>query len=216
MPTATRVEVVEKALSILDAFSEERAAMSLTQIAQETGISKSSLPRLLNSLRLYGFLTRDDAKVYRLGPNLWRLGALYRRKFDLGELIRPILRHLVEVTGETASFYVRDREERVCLYRENSGHPIRHHLDEGSRLSIDRGAASHALRAAEGPADRVFTSIGERNAEVAAVAIRIFGQSGGLRGALCVSGLRHRFDERLRSAAALALQEAQMRLAQYR
>ena len=163
MESGQRVEAVEKALSILDAFSEDRMSLSLSEIAQETGISKSSLPRLLNSLILFGFIVRDPAKRYALGSNVWRLGALFRRRFDLGEKVRPELRQLVELTGETASYYVREQEERICLYRQNSPNPVRHHLDEGSRLSIDRGAAGHALSAEDSPPDRVFVSVGERN-----------------------------------------------------
>lgn len=212
MKTTKRVEAVEKALSILDGYSEDRISMSLTDIARETGISKSSLPRLLNSLILYGFITRDDKKRYLLGPSLWRLGSLYRRKFDLGERIRPELRDLVDKTGETASFYVRDRNERICLYRENSSNPVRHHLDEGSRLTIDRGAASHALLSVGGEPNDIFTSLGERNPEVAAVSIRIFSENGKVRGVLCVSGILNRFDEVARTDAANALLIAKLRL----
>lgn len=207
-----RVEAVEKALSILDAFSEERSAMSLSEIAAETGISKSSLPRLLNSLMLYGFLLRDAGKRYTLGPNIWRLGALFRRKFDLGERIRPELRQLVEATGETASYYVREGEERLCLYRQNSPNPVRHHLDEGSRLSLDRGAAGHALCPGPVPAGGVFTSVGERHPDVAAVAVRLHGPDGALRGALCLSGIRSRFDAAARDRAAALLRQAEARL----
>lgn len=204
-----RVEAVEKALAILDAFSEERTSMSLTEIAQETGISKSSLPRLLTSLALFGFVARDSAKQYKLGANIWRLGALYRRKFDLGENIRPELRALVDATGETASYYVRDRDERICLYRLNSPNSVRHHLDEGSRLSVYKGAAGHALSAEGGAWDQVFVSLGERNRDVAAIAIRVYSSTGEVRGALCVSGIISRFDETARSIAAKRLEISQ-------
>ena len=78
---------------------------------------------------------------------MWRLGALYQRNLDLGELIRPSLRRLVATTGETASFYVADGDERICLYRINSPHSLRYHLEEGQRLPIDQGAAGRVLSA---------------------------------------------------------------------
>ncbi|WBU63624.1 IclR family transcriptional regulator [Paracoccus aerodenitrificans] len=212
MDSGQRVEAVEKALSILDAFSEDRMSLSLSEISRETGISKSSLPRLLNSLILFGFIARDPSKRYALGSNVWRLGALFRRRFDLGEKVRPELRQLVELTGETASYYVREQEERICLYRQNSPNPVRHHLDEGSRLSIDRGAAGHALSATDTSPDDIFVSVGERNPEVAAVAVRISSRDGELRGALCVSGICTRFDETARQTAADLLLDARRRL----
>ncbi len=150
-----RVEAVERALSIMEAFGEERRTLTLAGLAEETGLYKSTILRLSASLERFGYLTRDEAGLYRLGPSVWRLGSIYRRSFDLGEQIRPELRALVEATGETASFYVREASERVCLYRENSRQPIRHHLDEGARLPLDRGAAAHILRAYSGKEDQV-------------------------------------------------------------
>ncbi len=216
-----RVEAVERALSILEAFGEHADRLTLARLAQETGLYKSTILRLAASLERYGYLIRSKDGLYRLGPSLWRLGSIYRRTFDLGEHIRPELRRLVEATGETASFYVREDDERVCLYRENSPHAIRHHLDEGSRLPLDRGAAAHVLRAFSGEDGEVgrrtreagfYISVGERNPDVCAVAAPLFGASHELRGALAVSGLTTRFDHKRREAACIVLKEAAKRL----
>lgn len=217
-----RVEAVERALSILEAFGERADRLSLAHLAEETGLYKSTILRLAASLERYGYLNRSEDGLYRLGPSLWRLGSIYRRGFDLGEQIRPELRRLVEATGETASFYVREGDERVCLYRENSPHAIRHHLDEGSRLPLDRGAAGHILRAFCGGEDESYrairragscVSVGERNPDVSAVAVPVLGPSKELRGALAVSGLTTRFDAERRDAARTVLQAAATRLA---
>lgn len=216
-----RVEAVERALSILEAFGEASTRLSLADLAEETGLYKSTILRLAASLMRYGYLVRDADGRYRLGPSLWRLGSLYRRGFALGEAIRPELRTLASATGETASFYVRDGEDRLCLYRENSAHEVRHHLDEGSRLPMDRGASAHVLRAWSGADDAAAVatrragyhiSIGERSPEVSAVAAPVFGAEGQLRGALTVSGLSSRFDTAAREAAAGRVLEAAGRL----
>jgi DNA-binding IclR family transcriptional regulator len=221
-----RVEAVERALSILESFGEDRQRMTLAQLAGETGLYKSTILRLSASLERFGYLSRDESGLYRLGPSVWRLGSIYRRSFDLGERIRPELRFLVEATGETASFYIREASERVCLYRENSRHPIRHHLDEGSRLPLDRGAAAHVLRAysagdgvGEDEADRArvrragyYLSVGERSPDVSAVAVPLLGGDGRLRGALAVSGLTSRFGAPQRSRSVTLLKEVSARL----
>ena len=115
-----RVEAVERALTILEAFREGEEALSLAALAEKTGFYKSTILRLAASLERFGYLAREPSGLFRLGPSLWRLGSLYRRSFDLGEHVRPELRRLVEATTETASFYVREGNERVCLYRLNS------------------------------------------------------------------------------------------------
>ncbi len=219
--TEQRVEAVERALSILEAFGEGRRVLTLAGLAEETGLYKSTILRLSASLERFGYLTRDEAGFYRLGPSVWRLGSIYRRSFDLGEQIRPELRALVEATGETASFYVREAAERVCLYRENSKQPVRHHLDEGARLPLDRGAAAHVLRAYDEDGDAqdaavrargYYVSVGERNPDLSAVAVAVLSGEGTLRGALAVSGLTSRFNEERRDRSLILLRAASRRL----
>lgn len=210
----TGVDAVGRALAILKAFGAERTAMTLTEIADATDLYKSTVLRLSASLEADGFLVRGPDRLFRPGPELWRLGALYQRDLDLGEVIRPALRRLVEATGETASFYVADGDERICLYRVNSPRSVRHHLEEGQRLPIDRGAAGRVLtayRESSDPAgkkirDRGFyVSIGERDPEVAAAAVPLVDVHGKLRGALSLSAIRTRFDADARKTAVDAL-----------
>ncbi len=217
-----RVEAVERALSILEAFGEERRTLTLARLAEETGLYKSTILRLCASLERFGYISRDTEGLYRLGPSVWRLGSVYRRSFDLGEHIRPELRGLVEATGETASFYVREASERVCLYRENSARAIRHHLDEGVRLPLDRGAAAHVLRAFSDEGDPAviaqvrdqgcYVSVGERNPELSAVAVPLLGRDGDLRGALAVSSPTSRFGAKQRDQSIALLKGASARL----
>lgn len=199
-------------MSILEAFGETRDQLTLAAIAEETGLYKSTILRLAGSLQRFGYLVRESDGSFRLGPSLWRLGSLYRRGFDLGEVVRPALRRLVAATGETASFYVREGDERLCLYRENSPQAARHHLDEGVRLALDRGASAHVLRSFDADADpqtrgRVITSVGERNPDVAALAAPVVSPRGVLHGALSISGLVGRFDEAKRRDAEGVLME---------
>ena len=215
-----RVEAVERALAVLDAFQADRTEMTLADIAAATGFYKSTILRLAGSLERSGYLVRAENGVFRLGPAVWRLGSIYRAGFVLGEAVRPQLRRLVEATGETASFYVREGATRVCLFRQNSP-PPRHHLDEGSALPLTAGASAHVLLAfSDGKGARTKAvrergydiSLGERDPQVAAVAVPVFDLAGKFRGALAVSGLIGRFTEKARRAAVMELSQAADRL----
>jgi len=193
-----RVESVERALAILEAFNEEEPTLSLAQLSMRTGLYKSTILRLAASLERFGHLTRDEDGRFRLGPSLWRLGSLARKAYDLGEYVRPVLRDLVAETDETAAFYVRAGEKRLCLYRLNSPRPVRHHLDEGVMLPIERGASGKVLLAFDGGVGPEFEatrargyyySEGERDRDVGAIAVPIFDRAGRLRGALSISAL---------------------------
>jgi DNA-binding IclR family transcriptional regulator len=210
----TGVDAVARALAILRAFNSDRAAMSLTEIAEATDLYKSTVLRLAATLEAEGFLVRGADRLFRPGQELWRLGALYQRGLDLGDLVRPCLRRLVDATGETASFYIADGNERICLYRLNSPRSVRHHLEEGQRLPINRGAAGRVLVAfgnGNDPESRAIRargfhlSAGERDPEVAAAAVPVIDVHGKLRGALSVSSIRTRFDEQTIRIAVKAL-----------
>ncbi len=207
------VDAVERALLLLECFNEDDAALSLAELSRRSGLYKSTILRLAVSLDRFGYMTRREDGRFRLGPTLWRLGSHYRRQFDLGELIRPELRTLVEETGESASYYVREGNYRVCLYRLNSPKAVRHHLVEGQRFDLKGGASAKVLlayshstpRQSEAAAQRAkirtagyAISLGERDPDVASVSVPLMDSSGELRGALTVSGLITRFagDER--------------------
>src|SRR3712207_9051962 len=105
-----RVEAVERALTILEAFREGEEALSLTALAEKTGFYKSTILRLAASLERFGYLARDPSGLFRLGPSLWRLGSLYRRRFDFGGPVRPEVGRPVETQTGTAPFYFRGGE----------------------------------------------------------------------------------------------------------
>lgn len=204
MASQDGVDAVNRALSILKAFDDNFMEMKLSTLAERTGLHKSTILRMVVSLEACGFLWRDDGGYYHLGSEVWRLGSLYRRSFDLGQFIRPTLKRLVGATLESASFYIREGDHRLCLYRENSPRAARHHIEEGVRLSLERGASGRILVAFGFPDDPqgaairrrgYYISLGERDPEVGAVAVPVIDAAGHLRGALSISGLLSRFDE---------------------
>jgi len=226
-----KVEAVERALTVLNSFQADKPVMTLAEIASATGFYKSTILRLTASLERLGYLVRDESGVFRLGPALVRLGSIYRAGFNLGEAIRPELRRLVTATGETASFYIREGQSRVCLFRHNSPHSARHHLDEGAALPMSAGASAHVLQAfsdaniansriassktakAKAVQERGhYISLGERDPHVASVAVPVFDIAGRFKGALAVSGLIGRFQDKARQVALAELAESADRL----
>lgn len=203
-PKTQRVEALERAFAILEAFADGAPRLTLAELTRRTGLYNSTALRLAATLEEGGFLLRDPDGRFRLGPSLWRLGSLYQRGFDLAAEVRPALDRLAEATGETAAFYVREGERRICLYRRHGAQEIRHHVEEGAELPLDSGASARVLRAFTGdagPAHDVVraagghVSFGEREPEAAAAAAPVFLAGGVFAGALTVAGLRARFSE---------------------
>lgn len=195
-------------MSILSAFSTQHPIMSLAELAEETGLHKSTILRLTNSMSIYGFIQRDEDGRFSVGPSVWRLGLIFRRDFTKREHVAPSLKILAEATGETASFYVRSGNERICLYRENSPNLLRFHVEEGMRLQLWTGASGLVLRHFSGEdvgdlakfnKNGTASSEGQTNPNISSVATPVFDAKGHLIGALTVSGLANRFDAETRA-----------------
>jgi DNA-binding IclR family transcriptional regulator len=210
------VEAVDRALALLAAFADGTPRLSLTELARRTGLWPSTLLRLAASLTRGGILVRGTDGLFRLGPATLRLGLLYRAGFDLAEPLRPVLAQLAERTAETAAFFVREGDARLCLFRHESDRPVRHAMREGDLLPLDRGAGGHVLRAFTDPPTRQLAavraaglalSLGERDPEAAAMAAPVFG-AGGFVGGLSVSGPIGRFGVARRPPLEAALREA--------
>lgn len=197
------VEAVDRALSILETFSDGSRSLSLTELSQRTGYYMSTLLRLCASLERFGYIHRGEDNLFRLGPSLLRLGALYQSAFDLADYVRPALAELVEKTSETAAFYIRDGNQRICLYRLQSKRAMRHHVEEGAILPLDRGASARILVAytgGKGPIydkvrrDGYYVSLGERDPDVGSVAAPVFASRGAFVGSLSLAGMRSRYE----------------------
>jgi DNA-binding IclR family transcriptional regulator len=195
------VAAVDRALSILDAMTDEK--ISLAELSKRTGLYKSTVLRLMKSLERFGYALRTEDGNYRLGSKVLYLGALYQRHFRTSEIVPPVLRRIVEELHEGASFYIVDGDHRIVLHRVDAPRTVRDSVREGDRLPLSQGAAGHVLRAFRGGRgercelvrEQMFdASFGERDPEIAAFACPVFGHGNQLVGAVSVSGPRYRIE----------------------
>ena len=217
-PGVPRVAALERGLSILAAF-HGASTLSLAELAQITGLYKSTILRLAASLQRLGFLQRLEDGRFRLGPAVFQLGRLYQASFRLGELVRPALRDLAAATGESASLYVREGTWEICLHRVDSAHAVRDAgIAEGDRFEIDDSACSRVLTAFSGALGSeydivrrdlaVFASQTRRAPGTAALACPVFGVGQTLIGALLVTGPEQRFTHALAEIRIALLRQA--------
>ncbi len=206
------VEAVERALALLDALGQAGRPLQLRELAARTGLPKATIMRVAASLERFGYAQKVAGGAYWLGPSLWRLGSVFRQQLDLEPEVRPALQALVDETGESASFWVRQGSERVCLYRVNAPRSARSHVDEGELSPLDRGSAGHVIAHHAGLAtalgatlvrDGVVVTLGERDPDVASVSAPVFGPGGQCLGALTVAGILNRFEPHVTEYAVL-------------
>ena len=203
-PEAGGVAAVDRAFAILAAFGPQDRSLTLAELGRRTGLYKSTILRLIESIERAGFIRRIDDGSYAVGARALNLGRLYQTSLALDQHLLPTLQQLSRETGETASFFVRDRDRRVCLRRVEPERSVRIVLAEGDRLPLDLGSAGRILLAfAPAPpkalagvrAAHVAVSRAERDRDAASVSVPVFGDGGRLAGALSLSGPIDRFVE---------------------
>ncbi len=204
------VIALERGLSLLSAFGNERSALRLTDLAEITGLNKSTILRLCVSLERQGFIKRREDGWFQLGAALFHLGSAYQRSFQIVDVIDPVMQALVGEFKECATFTVRDGDSVVCLHKVEPAQGIR---DAGSsigdRYDLNNGASSQVLRAFSGEAGENFkqirsdihaTSFGTLYPDAAAIACPLFGAGSELLGALQLSGPQYRLSEDIMTA----------------
>jgi DNA-binding IclR family transcriptional regulator len=203
MDASSGVAVLDRAFAILNSFGPTDDKLTLTELSRRTGLYKSTVLRLLGALEHGGFIRKLDDGQYAVGHQPLRLAALYQRSFQVGPVIEPLLQQISRDIGETASFYVRQGDFRLVLYRVEPSRSVRVSIRVGEEFAIDKGASGKVLLAFTEAHDPRWTEVrsrlwavsyGERDPETASVSVPVFGAAGELVGALTVSGPKGRFD----------------------
>lgn len=204
-PPVKTVAAVERAFSILDAYRQGDVFLSLSELAKRTGLYKSTILRLVQTMERSGFMARNALGEFHIGPTVLRLGGLYQAAMKPEEVIMPALRALVAETGESAGFHIRFGDRRLCLHRVDSPQPLRDHFKPGDALPLSRGAGGKVLSAFSTPHQLQYATLrkklvisasGEIAPDMGGVACPVFGKSGELFGALTLSGPTTRFNKR--------------------
>jgi len=129
------VESLARGLAILSAFSEDKPALSLTNISRRLQLNKTTTYRLLCTLLSLGYLERDEqTKLYRPSLEVLRLGFVALSGLEVRQIATPHLRQLVDEVQETVNLVVLDQQDVVYIDRVGSKHMVSIYRPVGSRL----------------------------------------------------------------------------------
>jgi DNA-binding IclR family transcriptional regulator len=201
-PTASSgVAVLDRAFALMAAFGVSDNSLTLTELSRRTGLYKSTVLRLLGALEQGGFIRKTEQGAYAIGPEPLRLAAIYQRSFRVADVIEPLLIQLIQLSGETASFYVRRNDKRVVLFRAEPARAVRFSIRVGEEFPLGQGASGKILLSFSNPVWQSVrsteeacwaVSYGERDPETASIAVPVFGIAQEFKGALTLSGPRLR------------------------
>lgn len=110
------VRALAKGLSVVEAFDARSPAMTLSEVAKKTGLSRGTARRLLLTLVQLGY-AGSDGKHFSLRPRVLNLGFAYLNSQTLWQLAQPYMVTLVEKVHESCSVSVLDGTDIVYVAR---------------------------------------------------------------------------------------------------
>lgn len=146
--SAGTMQALDRALSVLTAVAQHDG-ISLTDLSRVLDIPTATTHRILTTLQARGFLRFDEERQdWSIGIEAYRTGVAYLKRAGLADMGRPIMRALMEETGETANLAVPDGAEVVFIGQIETPNPIRAFFPPGSRTPMHASGTGKAILAA--------------------------------------------------------------------
>jgi DNA-binding IclR family transcriptional regulator len=147
------MQALERILAILESTSRTASAVSPVKVAEETGLSLSTVVRLMQSLADEDVLIRSaETGQYRIGPRLIGIVARATQSFDYRVAAQPLLEKLRDSTQETTSLHMLQGSRRVCVAAAYTTQPFGRIVPIGLPFPLAGSAAGHALLSQLDPA----------------------------------------------------------------
>src|SRR3954452_10343986 len=140
--------VTSRALAVLDAFDVRAPRLSLSDIADRSGMPLTTVHRLLAELTAWGALTRRDDGRYEIGRKLWDLGLLAPVQLELRQVAGPFLLDVHTATRDTVHLAVREGTRALYVERISGRESVPVVSQVGSRLPLHATAVGKVLLAA--------------------------------------------------------------------
>jgi DNA-binding IclR family transcriptional regulator len=143
-----RVQVLERAIDILECFSFSRRELSLAEIVESTGLNRSTARRLVAILERRGFLQEDPVtRQYRLGLRLFEMGGIVSSSFSLRRAAAQPLWDLEKQLNATVLLAIRSEDQFVIVDKREGANMVW----MPSEVGMTRGLT-------HGPIGRVFVA----------------------------------------------------------
>lgn len=137
-----------KGLRLLESLANSEQPRGITDLANELGLTKSNVHRLLQTLQANGFVRQIPLNsAYELTPKIWELGNRVMHRIDLNKVARPAMTRLAEETGETVHLSILVDTDVIYIDKIESSHHIRAYTHVGSRAPAFAMATGKAMLA---------------------------------------------------------------------
>jgi IclR family transcriptional regulator, acetate operon repressor len=139
------VQSVERSFALVEALAGSDRPLGVSELCAASGLSLATVHRLLQTLVALGYVRRDGARGYALGPGFIRLGE--RAAAGLASWSRPLLEGLARELGESVNLAALDGDEVVYVAHVPSARSMRMFTEVGSRVAAHSTGVGKAMLA---------------------------------------------------------------------
>lgn len=141
------IQSVDRAVEILERMAKRGGCASLSDLAHDLGLSRSTVHGLLATLKQRGLVAQETNSLYVLGIKLFELGTVAVSRLDLRTSAGPVLQRLVDEFQETAHLVVADGLEVIYIDKRECSRSMRIVSQVGYRLPAYCTAVGKAILA---------------------------------------------------------------------
>jgi IclR family pca regulon transcriptional regulator len=146
------VQSLARGLAVIRAFDAENPALTLSDVARRTGLTRAAARRFLHTLESLGYV-RADGRAFALTPRVLELGFSYLSALSLPAIVQPHLERLSREVDESVSSAVLDGADIVYIARVPTRRIMSVGITIGTRFPAYATSMGRVLLAALPPQD---------------------------------------------------------------
>jgi IclR family pca regulon transcriptional regulator len=128
------VGALASGLEVIGAFDTQHKQMTLSEVAERTGMDRAKARRFLLTLHSLGYIQKDG-REFMLSPKVLQLGYAYTATNNHLDVVKHYLEEITTKLGESCSLAVLNNQEIVYLVRSSAAHRLMSiNLTPGTRL----------------------------------------------------------------------------------
>ncbi len=143
---SNNIQVIDRALDILEILSVERDGLGVTEIGNRLALHKSTVHRIVSAMAERGYIEKVPNKsVYRIGLKLVEISSVYLNSVELKTEAKPYLRELSAKYNLAAHLAILDGLDAVYIDKVDSVGDIRLYSQIGRRIPVHSSGLGKCL-----------------------------------------------------------------------
>jgi IclR family pca regulon transcriptional regulator len=120
-PSNNFLRAFARGIRVICAFNEQHPRMTLSQVAERTGLTRANARRILLTLETLGYVTQHN-RLFSLRPRVLEIGYAFLSSMDLPFYAQPVIDDLVERTHVPCNLAMLDGDEIIYVLRASTPH----------------------------------------------------------------------------------------------